>query len=171
MRLPARVVIHKRTPFTSEEQAGFLRGLEGVSNIELIEINVEESLRYLASRQTGGKLAIDQFPLSRGSVVIQDSRTALLWIHEATPHASKSNFRYYQGKRRIPAPLLIRRFVGQSDIVQVATEILGLSKMNWNTFDYYSRLPATLESASAIARVGTYLSGFGSAPYDYRLLI
>ena len=44
-------------------------------------------------------------------------------------------------------------------------------KMNWNTFDYYSRLPATLDSASAIAKVGTYLSGFASAPYDYRLLI
>lgn len=43
--------------------------------------------------------------------------------------------------------------------------------MNWNTFDYYSRLPATLDSASAIAKVGIYLSGFGSAPYDYRLLI
>lgn len=43
--------------------------------------------------------------------------------------------------------------------------------MNWNTFDYYSQLPATLVSASAIARMGPYLSGFGHAPYDYRLLI
>jgi hypothetical protein len=43
--------------------------------------------------------------------------------------------------------------------------------MNWNHFDYYSQMPATLDSASAIAKVGTYLSAFGSAPYDYRLLI
>ena len=66
---------------------------------------------------------------------------------------------------------MIRRYRGSSDLTTIATEILGLSKMNWNHFDYYSRLPATLDSASAIAKVGKYLSHFGSAPYDYRLLI
>jgi argonaute-like protein implicated in RNA metabolism and viral defense len=92
-------------------------------------------------------------------------------VHGSAPSIQNPKFKYFQGKRRIPAPLRIRRYLGQSDVVQVATEILGLSKMNWNTFDYYSRLPATLDSASAIAKVGTYLSGFSSAPYDYRLLI
>lgn len=171
MRLPSRVVVHKRTPFTSDEQRGLIQGLEGVANVELIEITVEESLRYLASKLINGKPQIDKFPIPRGAVVVQDQSTALLWVHGSTPSAQNPNFKYYQGKRRIPAPLLIRRYLGQSDVVQVTTEILGLSKMNWNTFDYYSRLPATLDSASAIAKVGTYLSGFGSAPYDYRLLI
>lgn len=171
MHLPKRVVVHKRTPFTEDEQRGFMQGLEGVANIELIEVNVEESLRYLSSKLVGEKLEIDKFPISRGAVVVQNSNTALLWVHGSAPSAQNPNFKYYQGKRRIPAPLLIRRYLGQSDVVQVSSEILGLSKMNWNTFDYYSRLPATLESASAIAKVGTYLSGFGSAPYDYRLLI
>ena len=156
---------------TSDEQRGLLQGLEGVPNIELIEVTIEESLRYLASKMSNGKPEIDTFPIPRGAVVVLDKTSALLWVHGATPNASNPSWRYYQGKRRIPTPLLIRRFRGQSDVTQVATEILGLSKMNWNTFDYYSRLPATLDSASAIAKVGTYLSGFGSAPYDYRLLI
>ena len=171
MRLPERVVVHKRTPFTAEEQRGLTQGLEGVTNVELIEVNIEESLRYLASKLVNGKLEIDNFPIPRGSVIIQNSTTALLWVHGSAPSAQNPKFKYYQGKRRIPAPLLIRRYRGQSDLVQVATEILGLSKMNWNTFDYYSRLPATLDSASAIAKIGTYLGGFSSAPYDYRLLI
>ncbi len=171
MRLPERVVVHKRTPFTTDEQRGLLLGLEGVNNIELIEINVEESLRYLASKLVDGKPEIDTFPIPRGAVVVQNPNTALLWVHGSAPSAQNPKFKYYQGKRRIPAPLLIRRYRGRSDVIQVATEILGLSKMNWNTFDYYSRLPATLDSASAIAKVGTYLAGFGSAPYDYRLLI
>ena len=169
--LPRRVVIHKRTPFMKDEQRGLVKGLDGVPDIELIEVNVEESLRYLASRSDNGKLTIDGFPIPRGAVIIQDSSSALLWVHGSAPSAIGINRRYYQGKRRIPAPLLIRRYIGQSDIIQVATEILGLSKMNWNTFDYYSRLPATLDSAGAIASLGTYLTGFGSAPYDYRLLI
>jgi hypothetical protein len=171
MRLPSRVVVHKRTPFTNDEQHGLLQGLEGVTNVELIEVTIEESLRYLSSSMTNGKLEIDKFPIPRGAVVILNKTAALLWVHGVTPSAMNPSWKYYQGKRRIPTPLLIRRYHGQSDLVQVATEILGLSKMNWNTFDYYSRLPATLDSASAIAKVGTYLSGFGSAPYDYRLLI
>jgi hypothetical protein len=171
MRLPTRVVVHKRTPFSNDEQRGLLQGLEGVPNVELIEVTIEESLRYLASKLANGKPEIDRFPIPRGSVVLLDKTAALLWVHGVTPNAMNPNWKYYQGKRRIPTPLVIRRYRGHSDVIQVATEILGLSKMNWNTFDYYSRLPATLDSASAIAKVGSYLSGFGSAPYDYRLLI
>jgi NAD-dependent SIR2 family protein deacetylase len=171
MRLPSRVVVHKRTRFSEEEQRGLCQGLEGISNVELIEINVEESLRYLASKQVNGKLEVDGFPVPRGTTVVLGGHAALLWVHGSAPNVQNPKFRYYQGKRRIPAPLLIRRYLGQSDVVQVASEILGLSKMNWNHFDYYSQMPATLGSASAIAKVGTYLSAFGSAPYDYRLLI
>ncbi|KVL45225.1 SIR2 family protein [Burkholderia territorii] len=171
MHLPTRVVIHKRTHFTDEEKRGLMQGLDGVKNIELIEINVEDSLRYLSSKFKDGKFDIDTFPVYRGTTIVESDDTALLWVHGATPSVQNKYWRYYQGKRRIPAPLRIRRFLGESDIVQCATEILGLSKMNWNTLDYYSRMPATLDSASSIARFGTYLDGFSSAPYDYRLLI
>jgi hypothetical protein len=171
MRLPKRVVIHKRTHFTKDEQAGLAQGLEGVTNIELIEINDEESIRFLASKMDNGKPVIDKFPMPRGAAIILADDSALLWVHGHAPSVHNLRFKYYQGKRRIPAPLMIRRYRGSSDLTTIATEILGLSKMNWNHFDYYSRLPATLDSASAIAKVGKYLSHFGAAPYDYRLLI
>jgi len=171
LKLPSRVVIHKRTPYRQEEQDGLSAGLEGVQNIELLEVTFEDSLRYLASTFKDGKLSIDRFPVQRGTTVIQNRDTALLWVHGSAPSAANPSYRYFQGKRRIPTPLMIRRYKGNSDISQIAAELLGLSKMNWNHFEYYSQLPATLLSASAIARVGPYLSGFGSAPYDYRLLI
>jgi len=171
MRLPRRVVIHKRTHFTDDEQLGLTRGLEGVQNIELIEINAEESIRFLASKVQGEKLTIDTFPMPRGAAIVLADNAALLWVHGHAPSVQNPKFKYFQGKRRIPAPLFITRFRGESDLSQVAAEILGLSKMNWNHFDYYSRLPASLDSASAIARVGQYLNHFGPAPYDYRLLI
>lgn len=171
MRLPKRVVIHKRTHFTEDEQAGLSQGLEGVPNIELIEINDEESIRFLASKMDNGRPVIDKFPMPRGAAIILADNAALLWVHGHAPSVQNVRFKYYQGKRRIPAPLMLRRYRGNSDLTTISTEILGLSKMNWNHFDYYSRLPATLESASAIAKVGKYLSHFGPAPYDYRLLI
>lgn len=171
LRLPRRVVIHKRTHFTGDEQKGLAQGLEGVGNVELIEINDEESIRFLASKVQDDKLVIDTFPMPRGAAIVLADKAALLWVHGHAPSVKNPRFKYFQGKRRIPAPLFITRYRGQSDLSQVATEILGLSKMNWNHFDYYSRLPASLDSASAIARVGQYLNHFGPAPYDYRLLI
>ena len=43
--------------------------------------------------------------------------------------------------------------------------------MHWNTFDLYTRLPATIESSNEIARIGALLERFGSKSYDYRLFI
>ena len=43
--------------------------------------------------------------------------------------------------------------------------------MNWNTFDLYTQLPATIQSSSEIARIGKLLERFERESYDYRLFI
>jgi len=43
--------------------------------------------------------------------------------------------------------------------------------MNWNTFDLYSKFPATIDSSNTIARIGSLLERFGPVSYDYRLFI
>jgi len=168
-RLPARVVIHKRTGFLKSEREGLRQGLAGVGEIELLEINVDDALRYVASSIRNGSLHQDGFPVRRGTVVQIAPREALLWVHGATDVVQPGR-RYYQGKRRIPAPLVLRRHAGTSDLRQLAVEVLGLSKMDWNTFDLYKQLPATLESSSRIARIGALLERQGGA-YDYRLFM
>jgi hypothetical protein len=47
--LPQRVVIHKLTPFLEEERKGLQAGLSGVKEIDLLEIYVDDALRYLSS--------------------------------------------------------------------------------------------------------------------------
>jgi hypothetical protein len=94
----------------------------------------------------------------------------LLWVHGATT-AVNPRRKYFQGKRRIPAPLRIKRYGGRTNLQRIAEEVLGLSKMNWNTFDLYTKLPATLQSSTEIARIGSLLQRFGAASYDYRLFI
>jgi hypothetical protein len=106
----------------------------------------------------------------RGTVMKLDDHSALLWIHGATT-AVNPRLKYFQGKRRIPAPLRIRRYAGRTDLQRIAEEVLGLSKMSWNTFDLYTKLPATLQSSTEIARIGALLQRFGAASYDYRLFI
>jgi argonaute-like protein implicated in RNA metabolism and viral defense len=53
----------------------------------------------------------------------------------------------------------------------VAEEILALSKMDWDSFDMYQRLPATVHVSGEIARIGALLERFGDLSYDYRLFI
>ena len=171
--LPKRVVIHKRSRFTRDEQQGLREGLSGVAQIEMLEILIDDSLRYIASAvDAKGLLHEDNYPVKRGSVVRLDDFTALLWVHGVTSAiSSSSGRRYYQGKRRIPAPLTIRRHCGESDIRELAEEILGLSKMNWNTFDLYTKMPATVQSSNEIARIGSLLLPFHPKAYDFRLFI
>jgi hypothetical protein len=171
MKLPSRVVLHKRTPFRKEEREGLLDGLGGVEELDMLEIQMDRALRYVASQSNrDGTIDEDNYPVRRGTAVQLDSYTALLWVHGAT-NAVNPHLKYFQGKRRIPAPLTIRRHVGRTDLKQICDEILGLSKMNWNTFDLYTKDPATLHSSNEIARIGSLLQRFGGESYDYRLFI
>lgn len=171
LKLPERVVLHKRTNFTTDEREGLAEGLSGVKQIDMLEIQIDNALRYVASVPgANGKFDDDNYPVRRGTVMKLDDYTALLWVHGATT-ALDPKFKYFQGKRRIPAPLTIRRHAGRTDLQRLSEEILGLSKMNWNTFDLYTKLPATVHSSNEIARIGSLLQRFGSASYDYRLFM
>ena len=173
LKLPSRVVIHKRTPFRRDERLGLREGLSGVNNVEMLEIFVDESVRYVASSVNNrGELDVDGYPVKRGTAIKLDAYSAMVWVHGASDAVTNNQRRpYFQGKRRIPAPLVIRRYAGNSDLRIVAEEILGLSKMNWNTFDLYTKLPATVQSSNEIARIGSLLERFGSNSYDFRLFI
>lgn len=171
MKLPRRVVLHKRTPFLKDEREGLLDGLAGVAAIDMLEIQEDHALRYVASMpKRDGTIDEDNYPVRRGTVIKLDDFMALLWVHGATAAVDPS-LKYFQGKRRIPAPLTLRRHAGATPLDQLCAEILGLSKMNWNTFDLYTKFPATLQSSGEIARIGSLLQRFGASSYDYRLFI
>ena len=171
MTLPRRVVIHKRTFFSKDEREGLIQGLSGVQTVDMVEITIDESLRYVSSKPDGkGGFDEDNYPVRRGTTVVLDDHTALLWCHGVAA-ALNPRFKYYQGKRRIPAPLTLRRHAGSSPLALLGKEILGLSKMNWNTFDLYTQLPSTIETSNKIAKIGSLLDRIGPKSYDYRLFM
>ena len=149
---------------------GLRQGLQDVSELDLLEINHESKLRYLSSRATRDGFEQDRFPVRRGTLIRLTDYEALAWIHGATD-AIHSNWTYFQGKRRIPGPAVIRRHAGASTLGTLVGEILGLSKMDWNSGDLYSQLPATVCSSKAIAQIGSLLERFGRESYDYRLFM
>lgn len=168
-KLPRRIVIHKRTPFIKSEREGLSQSLKGLAELEMITIEHEDAWRFVAYDKWNK--CTNMFPVRRNTVMIYGNHQSLLWVHGSVRGIGGDNRTYYQGKSRIPSPLKITRFAGHSPIERIATEILGLSKMDWNTCDLYCQLPATLESSAAIARVGQLLSRFGPETYDYRLFI
>jgi len=167
--LPRRVVIHKRTPFLRSEREGLAHALKGVKELEMLTVEYEDGWRFIAYNKW--RKAADAFPVLRGTVLLLEPHQFFLWVHGTTRGLVEENKSYYQGKSRIPVPLKITRFAGHGAIERVATEIIGLSKMDWNSYDLYSQMPATLESSAAIARVGQLLSRFGPETYDYRLFM
>lgn len=171
--LPQRVVVHKRTPFKKDEIQGITDSLfkAGIEKIDLIEINHEQDVKYFATKVYNNSLQIDGFPISRGTCIVTDETTALLWTHGIVPSVKNPNYKFYLGGRSIPSPLKIIKHYGESDINTIATEILGLTKMNWNSFDLYTKLPATISSSNEIARIGNLLSRFEGRMYDYRFFI
>jgi hypothetical protein len=171
MKLPRRVVLHKQTYFRKEEMEGLRAGLSGINAVEMLEINYDSALRYVSSiRLADGKFDDDRFPIRRGTALKIDDYSALLWVHGVTD-AVNPKLKYFKGKRRIPTPIRVTRYAGNSDIVTIGNEILALSKMDWNSADMYSQLPATIQSSRQIARIGSLLQRFGPTSYDYRLFI
>jgi SIR2-like domain len=164
-RLPKRVLLCKRTPFTSEEILGLRAGFEGIGAVDFLTLEEERAWRYLSSR---GRAAAP-FPISRGQTVLIDDETFFLWLHgSARLDPGKT---YFQGKTRIPSPVRVRRYLGSTPIETLASDLLALSKMDWNNLDLYSKMPANLSTSQRIARVGKLLTRLHPESFDYRLFM
>jgi len=68
-------------------------------------------------------------------------------------------------------PIKVVKHFGNGTITQIASEILGLSKMNWNSFEMYSKLPCTIDTSNEIARIGWLLPQYEGCIYDYRFFM
>lgn len=172
--IPKRVVIHKRTFFTDDEKMGILDSLYDNTNIEsvdLVEINFEDDIKYVSSKIKDGETKIDGFSVSRGTCIQLNASQALLWAHGVIPSVNNPNFNFYPGGRYIPKPLKIIKHHGSGSLEQIANEILGLTKMNWNSLNMYSQLPATISSSNDIARIGKLIDNKEKIEYDYRYFI
>jgi hypothetical protein len=54
---------------------------------------------------------------------------------------------------------------------ELAADLLALSKMDWNSFDLYGKMPVHLSSPGRIARVARLLGDIRLEDRDYRLFM
>ena len=151
---------------------GISHALEGIDNIELLQIQQFSNWRAikLLKKQNANTHDFDAYPIERGTVIQLDDFSFLLWTHGLVQN-QELNGRYYQGKRGIPAPLLIKRFRGTDSIETVANDILKLTKMNWNGAELYKTLPVTIDFSRRLSVMGKQLEELGGKAYDFRYFI
>ena len=169
--LPSRVVVHKSTPFKSEEIEGIVQALEGINNIELLTINQNTLHRAIQGEIRSGKQEVSNFPIKRGTVLPLDSYSFLLWTCGDLDGVDPTGRHFYQERRYIPEPIVVTRYLGKDCIETVAVDILKLTKMNWNNLQIYNRLPVTIEFAHSISDIVKQLESYSNVPKDFRYYI
>jgi len=167
-----KLVLHKTTYFTKEEMDGICNALEGIENIELLQIQQFSYWRAIKLYKDNAtqKHKFFGYPIERGSIIQLDDFSFLLWTHGLVEH-NELQGKYYQGKRGIPTPLLIKRFRGTDPIEVVANDILKLTKMNWNGAELYKTLPVTIDFSKRLSIMGKQLEELGNKAYDFRFFI
>jgi hypothetical protein len=140
---PLRVVLHKTSAYSEAERRGFRGALAEVPVVELINLMQTEFrlVRYGA------------YPPNRGTLCTVNDSVAYLFTT-----GYMREFQTYPGPH-IPTPTQI---CGDdpSDLDQVAKDILGLARMNWNTANITGGTPVTLFFAR---RVGGIMAEYGLA--------
>ncbi|MDF2588120.1 MAG: hypothetical protein K0S41_1961 [Anaerocolumna sp.] len=166
-----RVVIHKTTFFTKEEIEGITKGLNGVDDIELLQIQEFTPWRCIRFDSEDMLKGLSYYPIQRGSVIPLDEYSFLLWTHGSVQDEdlAGTSKNYYKNSRGIPAPLLIRRFMGKASGETLVNEIMMLTKMNWNSGDsFYKVLPVTLDFAKTLSKMAKQDVVLYDKSYDFR---
>jgi hypothetical protein len=166
-----RIVIHKTTFFTQDEIKGFTQALEGIEDIELLQIQEFTSWRGIRYQDIDVRNGVHNYSMKRGTVIQLSDDKYLLWTHGCiiSDELWGVNKNYYKGGRGIPAPLMVKRFYGKTTGDVLTNEILMLTKMNWNSGDsLYKHLPVTLDFAKVLSRMSKQNEALYDKLYDFR---
>ena len=133
------VFLHSRSPIDAEEYAGFAEAVP--AGVRLTGVGVRTERGGLRAYRPG------QYPVVRGTCITSGERQAYLWAA-----GFKERIRTYDGFD-VPAPLRIEVQHGDADIHQVATDILALTKLNYNTCRLGDSEPVTIGFSDAVGEI------------------
>lgn len=148
---PLRVVFHKTSKFNDAEREGFRAALRNVPIVELI--NLSPSMFRLVQ--------FGQYPPRRGTLCRVNDQSVYLFTSGFMPEWGT-----YPGPH-IPSPL---RLVTNDDIdvERAAADVLGLTRMNWNTAQNTNSQPVTIRFARQVGGIMAEVEdGEEEASYRY----
>ena len=170
-QLPRRVVVHKSTQWRPRETEGAFDALGRIHDVELIQVQNENPWRGVRGTGHGRQGSADSYPVHRGTMLHLSGSDLLLWTQGNAPTASRTGNNYYKEGRGIPHPVIVTRWAGHGTAEEVASDVLALSKMDWNNDGLYNRDPVTLAYAAKLARIMKLLPSVPSDPRPFRLFM
>jgi len=138
---PAAVTLHKTSDFSEDERDGFMAAAEqaDLDGCELLWLTDSENAMLIRGS--------NYYPPLRGTLLSLSKDEHVLYSHGSVPF-----YKTYPGLY-VPRPLGIRTYSITRSIEEVATEILSLTKLNWNRARMDARLPITLLTAKRVGGI------------------
>jgi hypothetical protein len=146
--LPARVAIHKTSSFMHDELAGFRAAVtdERIDRMDAVSLSDHTTRRVFR---------YGAYPPIRGTMASLDDRDHLLYSR-----GSVEFYATYPGLY-VPQPLLFRCEEVEQGPKQIARELLGLSKLNWNHTQFDGSMPITIVAARKVGEILKYADADG----------
>ncbi len=142
------IVIHRNSQFKKEEIQGFKRAFTEINDFVLIQIIEGISINVYPFNQS----LCNGYPIKRGTILKASKNSAYVWTDGSVVDANICNGKTYRNsKRGMGRPLKIIKFYGKTSINQVVSDLLYLTKMDFNSSDVlYSKLPVTLKYSNVV---------------------
>jgi len=159
-RAPSELFIHGQTSFNNEEWQAFEEAAPPETNVVGVRI-----------RTTDGETKLfrdGDYPVLRGTALILDEKNAYLWTNGYVPQLDT-----YIGPET-PNPLFITLLRSKHKMPQMETvlnDIVGLTKINYNSCNYNDSLPVTVRFARMVGDVLTMGSAKGSEKQPFKFYV
>ena len=136
---PTELFIHAKSAFTDDEWRGFSSACGDGTN--LVGVQIADARDDLKFYRRG------EYPVIRGTALQIGERHALLWTSGYVPRLDT-----YMGPET-PNPISVRVLRGECALTTVLADVLGLTKINFNSCLHNDRLPVTIRFANAVGDV------------------
>ena len=160
---PKRVVIHKTTDFWNSSINKDYAEVEGLKAgiREVLGDSVEIDLVTIKNSEIKIFRTAGIYPVIRGTLLEIDKSEGVLYTTGYIP--------YYETFPGMHMPLgkSVEIFEGESTLRNVCTEIMALTKVNFNNCNYYDGLPITLRFAQKVGEIIQYLPDGFVPPSKY----
>lgn len=157
---PAELFIHGRTNFSDEEWQAFAEAAPPGTNV--VGVRIKSTYGETKLYRDG------DYPCLRGTALLLGDRDAYLWTAGYVPRIDT-----YLGPET-PNPLYITtlRSTGEMpELTSVLTDIMGLTKINYNACNFSDAVPVTIRFADKVGEVLVMGSAAGSERQPFKFYI
>ena len=136
---PKELFIHASSNFADDEWAGFEKGAG--TDTKVLGIQISDAYEDLKLYRMGN------YPVIRGTALPLGDRSAYLWTSGFVPRLDT-----YMGPET-PNPIMVRVQRGECDLRGVLIDVMGLTKINFNSCLFNDRMPVTIRFANEVGDV------------------